>query len=48
MLTLRNPSFGYLCSFTEDPQMLHLGILDNIRIQLRPWVLFFVFVFLIN
>lgn len=35
-LIVRNPIFEYLHPFTEGPQMLHLGILENCRIQPRP------------
>ena len=38
-LTLRYPIFEYLHSFIDDPQMLPLGILEDIKIQSRPWVL---------
>ena len=35
-LTLRYPIFEYLHSFIDDPQILPLGILEDIRIQSRP------------
>ena len=34
-LALRYPIFEYLYSFIDDPQVLHLGILEDIRIQSR-------------